>query len=102
MGAYPGIDLTWEVSPLGWGLPRAYLGALAAQPHPQFGLPCGLEWRLGIAVGHRGVRGPREVLRAFTWPPTHLDNALMHACLPLVTLGLGLGCSHMVPLHSLL
>ena len=32
----------------------------------------------------------------------HLDNALMHASLSLVSLGLSLGCGHVVSLHPLL
>lgn len=36
------------------------------------------------------------------WVSTHLDDALVHASLPLVPLGLGLSCSHAVPLHPLL
>lgn len=33
--------------------------------------------------------------------PMHLDNALMHASLPLVPFGLSLGCGHVVSLHPL-
>lgn len=104
VGPFLGTDLTWGETHLGWGLTRgvAYLEVLAAPSHPQLGLPCGPEWHLGIAARHRGVRGPERGPGGIRLVPTHLDNALVHACLPLVTLGLGLGCSHMVPLHPLL
>ena len=36
------------------------------------------------------------------WVSTHLDDALMHARLPRVPLGLGLSRSHVVALHPLL
>lgn len=71
------------------GSGRAYLGALAAQPHPQLCQPCGLGWHLGIAMGERGVKAPwtwspeaahpppqppctltmRSCMRAFRWSP---------------------------------
>ena len=85
---------------------RAYLEAQAAPPRPPLCQPCGLEWHLGIAAGNTGVRASWArslgVADPPTWVSTHLDDALMHASLPLVPLGLGLSRSHVVPLHPLL
>lgn len=57
---------------------------------------------LVLLQGTEELGGPERSPGSTHWTPTHLDNALVHACLPLITLGLGLGRSHMVPLHSLL